>query len=121
MKYINAMEISSWITHRFWMGFNSFVLLFLAVNIATIGVETDSGLPFWLALGYMIYMSVYLSKTILLKVYVLLGIGLFGALFYAVGLITGFVGPLLRPLAVTQIVLSLILSAGAFAHLTSKR
>jgi len=121
MKYIISMEISSLITHKFWMGFNSFVLLFLAVNIATIGVEIDSSLPFLLALGYMVYMSIYLSKTVLLKVYLLLGIGLFGAAFYAAGIIAGLAGQAVRPMAITHLVLSLILSAGALAHLTSKK
>ena len=106
--------------HKFWMGFNSFVLLFLAVNIATIGVEVKSGIPFLLALGYMIYMSVYLSKSALWKVQVLLLIGLLGVLFYAIGLISGLTPQIMHPLAITHIILSVILSIGTYAHLKAK-
>ena len=109
------------IDHKFWMGFNSFVILFLAVNIGTIGVEIDSGLPFVIALGYMIYMSFYLSKGALWKVYALLGIGIFGALFYLLGITFKLTPPNVLPLAWTQIVLSLVLTAGSLAHLKSIR
>jgi hypothetical protein len=108
------------ISHKFWMGFNSFVLLFLAVNIATIGVEAKSNLAFIMALGYMVYMSVYLSKSALWKVQALMAIGLGGMLFYLTGTITGMTPSIMRPLAITHITLSVILAAGALAHLKAK-
>jgi hypothetical protein len=107
-------------SHKFWMGFNSFVLLFLAVNISTIGVEVKSGIPFLIALCYLIYMSMYLSKSALWKVQTLIGIGITGALFYLVGMIAGMTSSNLYPLAWTHIVLSCLLTGGSFAHLISK-
>jgi hypothetical protein len=111
----------AFISHKFWMGFNSFVMLFLAINIGTVGAETDSSLPFVIALGYMIYMSVYLSKAAAWKVYALLGIGLFGALFYLLGMAFKLMPQNLHALAWTHIVLSLVLAAGSLAHLRSKK
>jgi hypothetical protein len=108
-------------THKFWMGFNSFVLLFLAVNAGTIGVEIDSGVPFIIALAYMVYMSVYLSKGGIWKVFILLGIGIVGALFYIIGIAFRLTPSSLMALAQTHIVLSLILAAGTLAHLRSKK
>jgi hypothetical protein len=108
------------IGHKFWMGFNSFVLLFLAVNIATIGVEAKSNLAFIVALGYMVYMSVYLSKSALWKVQVLMGIGLAGAMLYLTGIVTSLTPSIMHPLAIAHIVLSAVLAVGALAHLKAK-
>lgn len=109
----------SWLNQKFWIGFNSFVLLFLAVNICTIGVEIKSQFPFILGLGYMIYMSVYLSKGARWKVITLLGMGLLGVAVYLGGIIFAGTPKSMIPLAWAHIVLSLILAAGAYAHLKS--
>jgi len=106
-------------SQKFWIGFNSFVLLFLAVNIWTIGVELKSQLPFILGLGYMIYMSVYLSKGAAWKVIALLSIGLLGSIVYLIGIFFGGTPQSMFPLAWAHIAMSLILAAGAFAHLKS--
>ena len=103
------------------MGFNSFVLLFLAINISTIGVEVNSTIPFLFGLGYLIYMSAYLSKGALWRVRVLLAIGLVGAFVYILGLVTSKSPATLTPLAIAHIVLSLILAAGAFADWRARR
>lgn len=99
------------------MGFNSFVMLFLAVNIATIGVEVRSGFPFLVALGYLVYMSIYLSKGAYWKVAALFGIGAAGALFYMIGIIGGLTPPPALALAWTHTLLSLLLAGGALVHL----
>lgn len=109
----------SWLNQKFWIGFNSFVLLFLAVNICTIGVETNSQFPFVLGLGYMIYMSIYLSKGARWKVITLMSIGLLGVVTYLIGVTIAGAPKSLVPLAWAHIVLSLVLAAGAFAHLKS--
>jgi hypothetical protein len=109
----------SWINQKFWIGFNSFVLLFLAVNICTIGVEANSQLPFIIGLGYMVYMSVYLSKSAQWKVITLLGMGIAGTIVYLIGVTFGGTPPSMFPLAWAHIVLSLVLAVGAFAHLKS--
>lgn len=109
------------LNHKFWMGFNGFVLLFLAVTISTIGVEIKSGLPFLVALCYLVYMFVYLSKSILWKVYALIGIGIAGTLFYLIGMIAGMITDNLNPYAWTHIVLSILLTGGSFMHLISKK
>jgi hypothetical protein len=109
----------SWLNQKFWIGFNSFVLLFLAVNICTIGVEINSQLPFILGLGYMVYMSVYLSKWALWKVLALLGIGILGALVYVIGMAFAGTPHSMFHLAWAHIALSLLLAGGAFAHLKS--
>ena len=103
-------------TFKFWMGFNAFVLLFLAVNIATVGVEIDSEIPFLIALAYLIYMSVYLSRNSLARALILLGIGFAGMLFYIGGLIFGLTPPGVRPLALAHIFFSLVLVAGVYAQ-----
>lgn len=110
----------AFVSHKFWMGFNSFVLLFIAINVATIGVEIDSRIPFILALGYMIYMSIYLSKGATWKVYTLIGIGVIGVLFYLLGLAFKITPANLYSLAWTHIILSLVLTGGSLAHLKSK-
>jgi hypothetical protein len=102
--------------HKFWMGFNGFVLLFLAVNMATIGVEIDSRFPFLLALGYLVYMFVYLSKNEPWKLITLFSIAIAGVLVYLIGMIFGITGSGLYPLAWTQVILSAVLLGGAFAH-----
>lgn len=107
------------LNQKFWIGFNSFVLLFLAVNICTIGVEIKSQFPFILGLGYMIYMSVYLSKGARWKVITLLSIGLLGVFAYLVGISFAITPRPMQPLAWFHIVGSLILAVGAFAHLKS--
>jgi hypothetical protein len=104
---------------KFWIGFNSFVLLFLAVNICTIGVEVKSRWPFLLGLGYMIYMSVYLSKGAAWKVFALLSIGVCGALFYLLGILFRYTPSSMYPLAGAHMAMSAILAAGAFAHIKS--
>ena len=109
------------LNYKFWMGFNGFVLLFLAVNISTIGVEINSGLPFLVGLCYLIYMFVYLSKSILWKVHVLIGIGIAGTLFYLIGMLTGMITDNLSPYAWTHIVLSILLTGGSFMHLKSEK
>jgi len=98
------------------MGFNSFVMLFIAVNMCMIGVEIYSRFPFLIALGYMVYMSFYLSKSAAWKVYALIGIGVFGTLFYLLAIIFGLTSQNLNPLAWTHVVLSLVLTGGALAH-----
>jgi hypothetical protein len=109
----------SWLNQKFWIGFNSFVLLYLAVNVWTISVETNSRLPFFLGFAYMIYMSIYLSKGAQWKVLTLLGMGVAGALVYLAGVTFAGTPKTMFPLAWTHIVLSLILAGGAFAHLKS--
>jgi hypothetical protein len=109
----------SWINQKFWIGFNSFVLLFLAVNICTIGVEINSRLPFILGLGYMVYMSVYLSKGAQWKVLTLIGMGIAGTIVYLIGITFGGTPQTMIPLAWFHIALSLVLAIGAFAHLKS--
>lgn len=108
-------------TFKFWMGFNAFVLLFLAVNIATVGVEIDSEIPFLIALAYLIYMSVYLSRNSLARALILLGIGFAGMLFYIGGLIFGLTPPGVRPLALAHIFFSLVLVAGVYAQLSAMK
>lgn len=108
-----------WLNQKFWIGFNSFVLLFLAVNICTIGVEIKSQFPFILGLGYMIYMSVYLSKGARWKIITLLGMGLLGTVVYLVGILFAGTPKPMVPLAWAHIVFSLILIVGAYAHLKS--
>jgi hypothetical protein len=107
--------------HKFWMGFNGFVLLFLAVNIATIGVEIDSRFPFLIALGYLVYMFVYLSKGERWKLIALFSIAICGVLIYLIGLIIGRTGGNLYPMAWTHIILSAVLLGGAFAHLKTAK
>ncbi len=106
---------------KFWLGFNSFVLLFLAVNISTIGVELASHWPFLLALGYMIFMSIYLSRWAYWKVIVLLAIGLVAAAAFGLMLIAGKVSSGMQPLAVTHVALSVILFVGGLAQLRVER
>jgi len=72
--------------------------------------------PFLIALGYMVYMSFYLSKSAAWKVYALIGIGVFGTLFYLLAIIFGLTSQNLNPLAWTHVVLSLVLTGGALAH-----
>jgi hypothetical protein len=67
----------------------------------------------------MIYMSVYLSKGARWKVIMLLGMGLLGAAVYLGGILFAGTPTTMVPLAWTHIVLSLLLAAGAFAHLKS--
>ena len=117
----NINPVRNIFTYKFWMGFNSFVMLFLAVNIGTVGVEIDSGFPFIIALGYMVYMSFYLSKSAAWKVYALIGIGAFGTLFYLLGIIFGLTPQNVHQLAWTHISLSLILTGGALAHFQSRK
>lgn len=109
------------LSHKFWMGFNGFILLFLAVNVATVGVELNSGIPFLVALGYLIYMFIYLSKSALWKLRTLFAIAGAGVLVFLISIIFGFAGDGLNPLAWTHIVLSLLLAAGAFAHTKTKK
>ena len=109
------------LSHKFWMGFNGFVLLFLAVNIATIGVEVDSSIPFLVALGYLVYMFIYLSKSILWKLQVLFAIGGAGALFYLISVIFGSTSGTMGSLAWTHIVLSFFLVGGALGHLKTRK
>lgn len=106
--------------YKFWIGFNSFVLLFLAINICTIGVETNSRWPFLLGLCYMIYMSIYLSKGAIWKVMTLLGMGICGVLFYLLAMLFGNMPSPMFPLAGAHIAFSAVLAAGAFAHLKSR-
>ncbi len=115
------MQLTKLFTYKFWMGFNGFVLLFLSVNIATIGVEIDSGLPFLLALGYLVYLFVYLSKNAYWKMVTLLGIAVVGVLVYLIGIISGITASDMAPLAWTHIVLSLLLLGGAIAHWKSDK
>jgi len=115
------MAKKSFITHKFWMGFNGFVLLFLAVNIGTIGVEIDSGILFLIALGYLVYMFIYLSKSAMWKLITLLSIAGAGALFYLIGIVFSMISDNLTALAWTHIVLSLFLVGGAIAHLKTKK
>lgn len=110
----------SFFTHKFWMGFNGFVLLFLAVNIGTVGVELDAGFPFIIALAYLVYMFIYLSKSAMWKLATLLAIAGAGFLFYLAGIIFGLTPDNLRALAWTHVVLSAFLAGGATAHLKSK-
>lgn len=110
----------SFVTHKFWMGFNGFVLLFLAVNIGTVGVELDAGLPFVIALAYLVYMFIYLSKSAMWKLAALLAIACVGFLFFLAGIMFGFTPDNLRALAWTHIILSASLGGGAIAHLKSK-
>jgi hypothetical protein len=110
----------SFLTHKFWMGFNGFVLLFLAVNIGTIGVELDSGFPFIIALAYLVYMFIYLSKNAMWKLMTLIAIACAGFLFYLGGIIFGLIPDNLQALAWTHVVLSALLAGGALAHLKSK-
>jgi hypothetical protein len=110
----------SFLTHKFWMGFNGFVLLFLAVNIGTIGVELDAGFPFIIALAYLVYMFIYLSKNAMWKLIALMSIAGAGLLFYLGGIIFGLTPDNLQALAWTHIVLSALLEGGAIAHLKSK-
>jgi len=110
----------SFITHKFWMGFNGFVLLFLAVNIGTIGVELDAGLPFIIALAYLVYMFIYLSKSAMWKLAALLAIAGAGFLVFLAGIIFKLTPDNLRALAWTHIILSALLGGGAIAHLKSK-
>ncbi len=112
----SGMQLSVVFTYKFWMGLNGFILLFLAVNIATIGVEIDSRFPFILALGYLVYLFVYLSKNAMWKLMTLFGIAILGIFIYLIGIISGLTGDNLRPLAWTHIVFSLLLLGGAFAH-----
>ena len=109
----------SWLNQKFWIGFNSFVLLFLAVNICTIGVEIKSQFPFVLGLGYMIYMSVYLSKGARWKVITLFSMGILGVAAYLGGITFAGTPKTMVPLAWAHIVLSILLTGGAFAHLKS--
>jgi len=109
----------SWLNQKFWIGFNSFVLLFLAVNICTIGVEINSQFPFVLGLGYMIYMSIYLSKGARWKVITLLSMGLLGVAAYLGGITFAGTPKSMISLAWAHIVLSLLLAGGAYAHLKS--
>ena len=111
----------SFVTHKFWMGFNGFVLLFLAVNIGTIGVEIDSKIPFLIALGYLVYLFIYLSKSAMWKLIALLSIAGAGTLFYLVAFLFSLISENLQALAMTHIVLSLLLTGGAIAHLKSKK
>ncbi len=106
---------------KFWLGFNSFVLLFLAVNISTIGVELSSHWPFLIALGYMVFMSIYLSRWAHWKVIALLAIGLAAVGVFGLELIVGKVNSGMQPLAITHIALSLILLIGGFAQLKAER
>jgi len=114
-------QISILSNHKFWMGFNGFILLFLAVNIATIGVEVNSSIPFWAALGYLVYLFIYLSKSILWKLIVVFVIAGFGLLFYLAGIISGLTPGTLHPLGWTHIVLSLLLLGGAYAHYKTEK
>lgn len=111
-----AVATMNAITYKFWMGFNGFVLLFLAVNMATIGVELDSKIAFVVALGYLVYMFIYLSKNVLWKLLTLIAVAVAGMLFYLIGILAGSVSPNLKALAWTHIVLSLLLLSGALAH-----
>ena len=104
------------LTYKFWMGFNGFMLLFLAVNMATIGVELHSKIAFITAAIYLVYLFIYLSKNALWKLIVLFAIAAIGVLFYLVGIISGLIGPNLKALAWTHIVLSILLLGGAYAH-----
>jgi hypothetical protein len=113
---ISDSMTKGFITYKFWMGFNGFILLFLAVNMATIGVELDSKLAFIAAAVYLVYLFIYLSKNALWKLQVLFAIAAVGLLFYLVGIISGLTGPNLKPLAWTHIVLSILLLGGAYAH-----
>ena len=110
------MQLSAVFTYKFWMGFNGFILLFLAVNIATIGVEINSGFPFLLALGYLVYLFIYLSKNAFWKLLTLFIVSVLGILVYLIGVVSGLTGSDLTPLAWTHIVLSLLLLGGAYAH-----
>jgi len=110
----------SFITHKFWMGFNGFVLLFLAVNIGTIGVELDAGLPFIIALAYLVYMFIYLSKSAMWKLATLLAIACAGFIFFLAGIIFSLTPDNMQALAWTHIILSALLGGGALAHLKSK-
>lgn len=106
--------------YKFWMGFNSFVMLFLAVNIGTIGVEIDSGIPFTLALGYLVYMSFYLSINSITRVVLLMTIAIIGVLYYFAGIEFGYLPESTHALAWTHVVLSLILFLGSLAHLKTR-
>jgi hypothetical protein len=111
----------TFISHKFWMGFNGFVLLFLGVNIATIGVEIDSRIPFLAAFGYLVYLFIYLSRGDMWKLIGLFIIAVAGALFYLAGMISGLTGSNIYHMAWTQVILSLILLGGAFAHLRTRK
>jgi len=113
--------ILSYFGYKFWMGFNSFVILLLAVNIGTIGVEMDSGFPFLLALFYMIFMSFYLSKAAFWKIYALIGIGTAGLIFYLIGNLSGMTPDNVRSLAGAHILLSFILTSGGVVHYLTYR
>ncbi|MCP4584025.1 MAG: hypothetical protein GY839_20630 [candidate division Zixibacteria bacterium] len=115
------MAKSSFMTHKFWMGFNGFVLLFLAVNIGTVGVEVDSSIPFLIALGYLVYMFIYLSRSAMWKLAALFSIAGAGILFYLGGIIFGYISDNLLALAWTHIVLSLLLAGGALAHFKMRK
>ena len=118
---INIGSAMAWFSYKFWMGFNSFVMLFIAVNMGTIGVEVNSGLAFFVALGYMVYMSIYLSKAAVWKIYTLFAIGAGGALFYLVGILFNITPSIMYPLAWIHIVLSIVLAVGAAAHFYSRK
>jgi len=106
---------------KFWLGFNSFVLLFLAVNISTIGVELASHWPFLGALGYMVFMSIYLSRWARWKAIALLAIGLVAAGAFGLVLIAGKVSSGMLPLAITHVALSVILFVGGLAQLRAEK
>lgn len=105
---------------KFWMGFNSIVMLFLAVNIGTIGVEINSEIPFFFALGYLIYMSYYLSKNSITRISMLLIIAIIGVLYYLFGITFGYLPESAHALAWTHVILSLVLAIGALAHFKTR-
>lgn len=112
----SGMNLANVFSYKFWMGFNGFVLLFLSVNMATIGVELDSGFSFILALGYLVYLFIYLSKNAYWKLLSVFIIAAAGVLVFLIGVISGLTPDNLDSLAWTHIVFSLLLLSGAAAH-----